>query len=72
MTIRTLSDWQIGQLRGYFTLATILKIGIVQENGDMIIEIRDSNYQPQTINIPRNDLLVKDAEFEIIQPKQLK
>lgn len=71
MTVRQLSEHQLHQLNAYFTLTSILKIGLVLESGDLIIEFRDSNYQPQTTTIPRNDLLAKDAEFEIIQPKQL-
>lgn len=72
MTIRVLSDFQLGQLRGYFIVSHIIKMGIVQETGDLVIEYQGIDHQPQSISIPRNDLLCAEAEFEIIQPKQLK
>jgi hypothetical protein len=71
MIIKTLSDWQIGALKGYFFLATVTKIGLIEETGVLIVEyMRDGI--PNVTNIPRYpNMSSEETEFEIIQPKQL-
>ena len=71
MTIKQLSGYQVEQLRHYFMLVYLTKFGINEDNGDVIIEYQNNlSREMNTIAIPRNELLT-DAEFEIIQPKQI-
>lgn len=75
MTITLLSKHQIAVLGGYYKLFdNILKVGLVKETGDVIIEFAGSCSEPKTASILKinpESQNTTDAEFEIIQPKQL-
>jgi hypothetical protein len=76
MIIRTLTSYQIEQLKTLFVVAEIHHLGRADETGDVIVEYtfhfsKDSGMQIKNIPLwPFKEKETKDAEYEVLTPKQ--
>jgi hypothetical protein len=76
MTVRTLTSYQLIELSGYFALTEVLKLGRVDETGNIIIEyvaLHSKNRAIQTKSIPPQQEAkeTENTEYEVLTPKQL-
>lgn len=71
-----LTNYQLEKLKGYFSLCSVVKLGLIDETGDLIIEfypVLGGDGGLHTIKITRQkEISADETEFEIIQPKLLK